>query len=123
MTDHLSVAAAPRVLRAEDLRTRLPGAPTEQWPDGIPFAVGLAHGSMSVELYAPMGVDRQTPHAQDELYVVQQGSASLRIEARTYAVSVGDVAFVRAGEDHRFEEFSEDFATWVIFWGPTGGER
>jgi hypothetical protein len=24
---------------------------------------------------------------------------------------------------HRFEEFSADFATWVMFWGPKGGER
>jgi hypothetical protein len=24
---------------------------------------------------------------------------------------------------HRFEEFTPDFATWVVFWGPPGGER
>ena len=24
---------------------------------------------------------------------------------------------------HRFEEFSDDFATWVMFYGPEGGER
>jgi hypothetical protein len=24
---------------------------------------------------------------------------------------------------HRFEGFSHDFATWVIFYGPLGGEK
>ena len=27
-----------------------------------------------------------------------------------------------AGEVHRFERFSDDFATWVFFYGPEGGE-
>jgi hypothetical protein len=30
--------------------------------------------------------------------------------------------FAPAGLVHRFEEFSDDFATWVVFWGPKGGE-
>jgi hypothetical protein len=30
---------------------------------------------------------------------------------------------VAAGVQHRFEEFSDDFATWVIFYGPEGGEQ
>jgi len=30
--------------------------------------------------------------------------------------------FVPAGVEHRFENFSDDFATWVIFYGPEGGE-
>ena len=34
----------------------------------------------------------------------------------------GDALFVPAGADHHFEGFSEDFATWVVFWGPPGGE-
>jgi uncharacterized protein YjlB len=33
------------------------------------------------------------------------------------------VLFVPAGTTHRFEDFSADFATWVVFWGPQGGER
>ena len=34
----------------------------------------------------------------------------------------GDVLFVPAGVEHRFERFSADFQTWVIFYGPEGGE-
>ena len=34
----------------------------------------------------------------------------------------GDVIFVEAGAVHRFEAYGDDFATWVVFWGPEGGE-
>jgi quercetin dioxygenase-like cupin family protein len=34
----------------------------------------------------------------------------------------GDVIFVEAHVEHRFESFTDDFETWVIFWGPEGGE-
>lgn len=30
--------------------------------------------------------------------------------------------FVAAGQVHRFEDFSEDLAVWVFFYGPQGGE-
>jgi hypothetical protein len=29
---------------------------------------------------------------------------------------------VPAGHVHRFESFSDDFAVWVFFYGPSGGE-
>ena len=31
--------------------------------------------------------------------------------------------FVAAGQVHRFEDFSNDFAVWVFFYGPDGGEE
>ena len=77
---------------------------------------------MSVELYAPRGVDPQTPHAQDELYIIHAGVATLVCEGEHSHCAAGTVHFVPAGADHHFESFSEDFATWVVFWGPAGGE-
>jgi hypothetical protein len=32
------------------------------------------------------------------------------------------VLFAAARVEHRFEAFSEDFATWVVFYGPPGAE-
>ncbi len=33
-----------------------------------------------------------------------------------------DFLFVPAGMEHRFENFSDDLAVWVFFYGPEGGE-
>jgi hypothetical protein len=41
--------------------------------DGKPFLLAFEHGSLSVELYAPRGIDAQSPHRRDELYVVVRG--------------------------------------------------
>ncbi len=40
-------------------------------------------GSLSLELYAPREHDPQSPHDQDELYVVQRGSGTFRRAAET----------------------------------------
>jgi hypothetical protein len=37
-------------------------------------------------------------------------------------VEPGSFLFVAAGQIHRFEDFSDDFAVWVFFYGPKGGE-
>jgi mannose-6-phosphate isomerase-like protein (cupin superfamily) len=86
------------------------------------FATLLQRGSMSVELYAPQGSDAQTPHHQDELYVVISGSGVFVNGDARHPFGPGDVLFVPAGVEHRFEDFSADFQTWVIFYGPDGGE-
>jgi mannose-6-phosphate isomerase-like protein (cupin superfamily) len=80
------------------------------------------HGSMVLKLYAPVGYDPQTPHEQDELYIVERGSGVFRRGTERVRFGPGDVLFAEAGVDHRFEEFDDDFASWVVFWGPKGGE-
>lgn len=87
-----------------------------------PFAVLFRHGSLQVEIYRPVGADRQTPHRRDELYVVIAGRGLFVCDGARQPFEPGEVLFVPAGAEHRFEEFSEDFATWVIFYGPDGGE-
>ena len=89
----------------------------------IRFLEMMRHGSMSVEWYAPEGVDTQQPHEQDELYVVVSGSGLFLNGAETYPFGPGDVLFVPAGVVHRFFDFTVDFGTWVIFYGPVGGEK
>lgn len=80
------------------------------------------HGSLNLWWYAPRGQDPQEPHDQDEVYFVQAGSGSFLVEGRRTAFGPGDALFVPAGAEHRFEDFSDDLATWAAFWGPTGGE-
>jgi len=107
---------------ASDLLSKLPGPVSAQWPQGERFAPAFAHGSMSVEFYAPLGSDPQTPHTQDELYFVHAGIGEIVIAGQRHTCAPGDVFFVAAGIEHRFENFSPDFSTWVVFWGPQGGE-
>ncbi|MBI2518599.1 MAG: cupin domain-containing protein [Opitutae bacterium] len=102
---------------------RLPGPATARWPQGEPFAVALKHGSMSVELYAPRGRDRQTPHTRDELYFVVSGRGEFVHGGRRDPFGPGDTFFVPARQEHRFENFTADFAAWVVFYGPEGGEQ
>jgi len=91
-------------------------------PAAMRFAYVLKHGTMKLGLYAQTDQDRQQPHAQDELYVVVSGSAEFIKADQRVACAAGDALFVEAGVAHRFEGMSPDFALWVVFWGPDGGE-
>ena len=106
----------------KDLLAQIPGLPSARWPDGERYAVGLEHGTMSLGYYAPVGSDPQQPHKQDEIYIVHSGTSTFLLEDRALNLTPGDAVFVPAGAVHRFTEFSADFGTWVVFWGPEGGE-
>ncbi len=82
----------------------------------------LSHGSLVVELYTPVGNDPQKPHTRDEVYFVTRGHGCFFDGERRLPVQAGSFLFVPAGRVHRFEEFSADFAVWVVFYGPEGGE-
>lgn len=77
---------------------------------------------MSVEIYRPLKTDLQTPHLQDELYVIISGSGEFLNNGVRSPFGPGDMLFVPAGIEHRFENFTDDFAAWVIFYGPNEGE-
>ena len=90
--------------------------------DGKAFAEVLSHGTLSVEIYAPRGSDPQSPHTRDEVYVIVSGRGQFLLDGERRAFGPGDVLFVPARAVHRFEGFGDDFATWVFFYGPEGGE-
>jgi mannose-6-phosphate isomerase-like protein (cupin superfamily) len=104
------------------LLQRLPGPKTAKWPDGERFVEAFAHGSLAVELYAPVGRDPQTPHDRDEVYFVVSGSGDFILTGERTRFAAGDAFFVPAHAGHRFENFTPDFTTWVVFYGPVGGE-
>lgn len=86
------------------------------------YGILLEHGTMELGFYKPDGTDPQQPHDQDEIYVVQSGSGWFVCGAERTPFETGEALFVPAGVVHRFEEFSDDFAAWVVFYGPRGGE-
>lgn len=96
---------------------QLPQPSNEKYPEGVPFIKAFEAGAMSLELFAPQGDDRQTPHEQDELYVIISGTGDLIRNNERINFTAGDVIYVPAGMRHHFENFSSDFMTWVIFYG------
>ena len=58
--------------------------------------------------------DRQQPHADDEVYVVLEGSGVLEVEDASFPLGEGEAIFVPAGADHRFTAY-EHLALLVAF--------
>ena len=90
---------------------------------GVPSAFIFEHGTLQVKMYRPSKRDLQQPHTRDELYVIARGSGWFVNGCTRHAFGTGDVLFVPAGAEHRFDDFTDDFCTWVVFYGPEGGER
>ncbi|MBC5828729.1 MAG: cupin domain-containing protein [Candidatus Eremiobacteraeota bacterium] len=75
-------------------------------------------GGLEVEFYEPKDIDRQGAHSRDEVYIIARGSGTFAATAREDVMfSAGDMLFVAAHVEHRFTQFSSDFATWVFFFG------
>lgn len=106
----------------EENFNKLPQPATEKWPEGVWDIEAFKHGSMSIILFAPEGNDYQTPHDQDELYIVAEGAGVLEVGENSFSFKKGDALFVKAGEEHRFIEFSKGIKLWAVFYGAIGGE-
>jgi mannose-6-phosphate isomerase-like protein (cupin superfamily) len=91
-------------------------------PEGKRFATIFQHGTLLVEIYAPRGTDPQTPHSRDEVYFVATGKGEFVCGGIRQEFGPSDLLFAAAGIEHRFENFTEDLAVWVLFYGPEGGE-
>lgn len=74
-------------------------------------------GTIELRYYSPDTTDAQVPHTRDELYFVVAGRGSFVRGDTRISFAAGDVLFAAAGEVHRFEDFTPDFATWVLFYG------
>ncbi len=81
------------------------------------FVGVIKDGKMKIEYFAPQHLDRQMPHSLDEVYIILSGNSEFFRNGETLQCAKGDVIFVPARMEHRFIDFSDDFATWVIFYG------
>ena len=86
------------------------------------YKVLFNHGTLEVGIFKPEIKDNQDPHPRDEIYIVTSGSGLFIKGNEKQPVEVGEVLFVPAGVEHRFIDFTDDFTTWVFFYGPEGGE-
>jgi quercetin dioxygenase-like cupin family protein len=103
----------PTSLAAALSLPRTPGRSAEVFLDGdleVRFAAQPTNGP-------------QVPHLRDELYFVAAGSGRYRVENTVTAVGPGDLLFCAAHVAHGFEDISEDFSVWVLFYGPVRPRR
>jgi len=87
---------------------------------GRPYLEFIRSQAMSVGLYVlePGAVDRQSPHFEDEIYVVLAGRSQFTASTRTRDVAPGDVIYVPAGVPHRFHDITEQLRVIVVFAPP-----
>jgi mannose-6-phosphate isomerase-like protein (cupin superfamily) len=104
------------VIRFANARLGIPG------PAGEHAVLVLERGTIDVKLSMPRASVLQTPHEQDEIYVIIRGRGALLHDGKREPFEAGDLLFVAAGTEHQYEVLSEDLALWRIFYGPTGGE-
>ncbi len=99
----------------EELIVKLPLPADEKWKDGDWDVEAFRKGNVSLVFFAPKTVDYQTFHEEDEFYFIVRGSGELIIEDEKIPCASGDAFFVPAKARHHFENFTDDFATWAIF--------
>jgi mannose-6-phosphate isomerase-like protein (cupin superfamily) len=85
-----------------------------------PYLEFMRSESMSAGLYVldAGATDGQSPHAQDEIYVVVAGRSRFTAGMRTRDVSAGDVIYVPASVEHRFHDITRQLKLIVVFAPP-----
>jgi mannose-6-phosphate isomerase-like protein (cupin superfamily) len=91
---------------------------------GAEYVEHLRRTDLSVGTYLLRAgaADLQSPHAEDEVYVVTSGQGRFTSGDRTVDVGPGSVLFVPAHEPHRFHDIGMDLAA-LVFFGPAYGSR
>jgi mannose-6-phosphate isomerase-like protein (cupin superfamily) len=84
---------------------------------GQRYVTIFQHGTLELEYYKPAKTDPQKPHTRDEVYFVISGSGWFVRDGERQKFGPGEVLYLPAGVPHRFEDFTDDFATWAIFSG------
>lgn len=112
----MSESDRSHVIHLAGAQARIPG------PAGEHAVSLLQRGTLHVKLSLPVRPNQQAPHEQDEIYVIVRGQGVLVHDGKRDAFEPGDLMFIAAGTEHWFENFTDDLAVWVIFFGPTGGE-
>lgn len=110
----MSQSERSRVFSVAETQAKIP--PAEH------AVIAFRRGPLDVALSLPVRPRPQTPHAQDEIYFVIRGRGMLIHDGKREPFESGDLLFVAAGIEHQFEDTSEDFAMWRVFYGPEGGE-
>jgi len=105
------------VKRLADAVAALPRPASAKWPEGEPYDCFVNQPGAQVLIFAPRDTDHQTEHNRHEAYICIKGGATLEIEGQSQPFGAGDLAWVPKNVAHRFVDISDDFTTWVAFFG------
>jgi mannose-6-phosphate isomerase-like protein (cupin superfamily) len=85
--------------------------------DSVQYQEFLRVPSLSCGVYhLPMGAkDMQTPHDEDEVYLVLEGRARMKVGDEMREVAPGNILYIKATESHSFFEIEEDMTLLVFF--------
>jgi mannose-6-phosphate isomerase-like protein (cupin superfamily) len=88
-----------------------------QAESGKPYLSFLDAESMHCGIYVlPAGAeDKQQPHDEDEIYVVEAGVAKFTAGSETVDIEPGAILFVPAQLPHRFHDIRDDLRLIVFF--------
>lgn len=86
----------------------------------VRFHEFLRTPSLSCSIYhVPAGSkEMQGAHEEDELYLVLEGKARLRVEGQDHAIEKGTLMYVRAACDHTFFDVDEDLTVLAFLGAP-----
>ena len=94
---------------------KLPLPANEKWKNGVWDIGPFEKNGVKLVFFAPREIDYQTLHEDDEFYFIARGSGTIVIAEESFEFRAGDVFFVAAKVPHLFADFTDDFATWAIF--------
>ena len=89
----------------------------QRWVSGKAYLEFLRAPALSVGLYTleAGAVDGQSPHTEDEIYVVMTGRAQISVGDDDRDVETGSVIYVAATVPHRFHDITERLEILVVF--------
>jgi mannose-6-phosphate isomerase-like protein (cupin superfamily) len=89
----------------------------EHAQSGKDYLQFINEGTLSLGLYvlAAGAEDTQSPHAEDEIYYVVSGRATVVVAGERRPVGPGSIVFVAREVPHRFVDIVEDLSLLVFF--------
>ncbi len=99
----------------ENFTSALPLPRNDKRKGGVWDIEAFAKRGVSLVFFTPRVKDYQTFHDEDEFYFIISGNGEMLIGEDRFDFLPGDAFFVPAKTFHRFEKFSEDFATRAVF--------
>jgi len=78
--------------------------------------------SLQVMRLEPGDEDPMHAHAEEEIYVINTGEATLVTEDESVEVTAGDVVHLGSGTDHQFVDFDDELVMTVMY-APAEGSQ